>query len=76
MLVCFIENNAPTFEDIDVVFNLTVGEQFTYTTSAVDIDGDDLEFITTGLPDGATVERSGNNITFRWNVTTDSIQPV
>lgn len=77
MLACFIENNAPTFENVDdVVFNLTVGELFTYTITADDIDDDDIEFITMGLPDNANVERNGNDLTFSWNVTNDSIQPV
>ncbi|CAB4021536.1 mucin isoform X2, partial [Paramuricea clavata] len=67
------ENNAPTFENSNVVFNLTVGEEFVYTLSAEDADGDNLEFTNTDLPPGATVERNGNNITFRWLV--NSIQP-
>ena len=73
----FLENSAPTFNVTDVVFNLTVGEQFVYTISADDSDGDDIEFITVGLPDSANVSTINNNsITISWLVTSDSTQPV
>lgn len=72
----FLENSAPTFNVTDVVFNLTVGEQFVYTIGADDSDGDDIEFITVGLPDGANVDKNKNSITISWLVTSDSTQPV
>jgi hypothetical protein len=73
-LVFFIENNAPTFRNDNLVFNLTIGEEFVYTIIAEDEDGDALEFTSTGLPPGATVQKNPNNITFRWLV--NSTQPV
>ena len=70
MVVYCTENNAPTFETSDVVFNLTLDEEFEYTISATDEDGDNLVFPPPDLPPGATLKTRGNSLTFRWFVNT------
>lgn len=53
---------------------MTLGDVFTYTITATDANGDDLNIEVEGLPVGATTTRNLNSLTFSWLVdSTDQV---
>lgn len=68
---CLAENNAPTFATEEVIFNLTIGEEFEYVIDASDLDNDSFTFQSEfELPRGASLNQLGNSLIFRWRVNT------